>query len=97
DPDAFPPLADNEVPVLPTMPEVLPDLHVAHVGAHDVTPPHDLTLVERFDRWVDEAFDVLRGTEPADRIFYAVTELADFSLLWLLVATAKAALRDEEI
>jgi undecaprenyl-diphosphatase len=97
DPDSFPPLAANEVPVVPTMPEVLPDLHVAHVGAHDVTPPHELTPVERFDQWVDGLFDTLRGSEPSDRIFYAVTELADFSLLWLLSATAKAAWREDEI
>jgi undecaprenyl-diphosphatase len=97
DPDAFPPLAANEVPVVPVLPEALPDLHVAHVGAHDVTPPHELSPVERFDQWVDDAFDVLRGREPADRIFYAITELADFSLLWLLAATAKAALKDDDI
>jgi undecaprenyl-diphosphatase len=96
DPRAFPPLAENEVPVVPALPNVLPDLHVAHVGAHDVTPPHELTPVERFDRWVDGAFDTLRGTEPSDRIFYAVTELADFSLVWLLAAVAKAALSDDE-
>jgi undecaprenyl-diphosphatase len=70
---------------------------VAHVGAHDVTPPHELTPVERFDQWVDGLFDTLRGSEPSDRIFYAVTELADFSLLWLLSATAKAAWREDEI
>jgi undecaprenyl-diphosphatase len=97
DPDVFPPLAENEVPVVPALPEVLPDLHVAHVGAHDVTPPHELGPVDRFDKWVDDALDVLRGREPADRILYAVTELADFSLLWLLAATAKAALDDDDI
>lgn len=97
DPDVFPPLAENEVPVVPALPEVLPDLHVAHVGAHDVTPPHELSPVERFDQWVDDALDHIRGREPADRILYAVTELADFSLLWLLAATAKAAIRDEDI
>jgi undecaprenyl-diphosphatase len=91
------PLAANEVPVVPALPEVLPDLHVAHVGAHDVTPPHELTAVDRFDRRIDRLFDALRGTEPSDRIFYALTELADFSLLWLLAATAKAARRDEDI
>jgi undecaprenyl-diphosphatase len=97
DPDRCPPLAANEVPVVPAMPEALPDVHVAHLGAHDVSPPHELSAVDRFDQWADEAFDALRGTEPADRLFYALTELADFSLLWLLIATAKAALRDDEI
>jgi undecaprenyl-diphosphatase len=97
DPDVLPPLAENEVPVVPALPEVLPDLHVAHVGAHDVTPPHELSPVERFDQWVDHALDALRGREPTDRVVYGVTELADFSLLWLLAATAKAALDDDDI
>jgi undecaprenyl-diphosphatase len=96
-PDEYPPLARNEVPVVPTLPEVLPDLHVAHVGAHDVTPPHELGPIQRFDQRVDRAFDVLRGTEPSDRIFYALTELADFSLLWMLLATAKAAIDEDDI
>jgi undecaprenyl-diphosphatase len=91
------PTLANEIPVVPTLPNALPDLHVAHVGAHDVTPPHELSPVDRFDRKVDELFDGLRGTEPADRLFYAITELADFSLLWLLLATAKAAVSDDEI
>jgi undecaprenyl-diphosphatase len=87
----------NEIPIEPALPELLPDLHVAHVGAHDLEPPHDLTPVDRFDAWVDAQFDRLRGTEPADRIFYAITELADFSLLWLLLAAGKAALDEDEI
>jgi undecaprenyl-diphosphatase len=89
--------APNEIPVEPALPELLPDLRVAHVGAHDVEPPHGLTPVDRFDAWVDGHFDRLRGTEPADRIFYAITELADFSLLWLLLAAGKAALDDDEV
>jgi undecaprenyl-diphosphatase len=87
----------NEVPVMPALEQALPDLHVAHVGAHDVPPPHERSAVERFDDAVDRAFDLLRGTEPADRIFYAITELADFSLLWLLIAAAKAAINDDEL
>ena len=88
--------ASNEIPIEPALPELLPDLHVAHVGAHDVEPPHELGAIDRFDDWVDSQFDRLRGTEPADRIFYAITELADFSLLWLLLAAAKAAVDDDE-
>jgi undecaprenyl-diphosphatase len=68
-----------------------------HVGEHDVPPPHELNAVDRFDQAVDKAFDVLRGTEPADRIFYAVSELADFSLLWLLIAASKAAISDKNL
>jgi undecaprenyl-diphosphatase len=70
---------------------------VAHVGAHDVPPPHDLTPVERFDQAVDRAFDRLRGTEPADRIFYAITELGDFGLIWLLLGTSRAALSERQL
>lgn len=70
---------------------------VTHVGAHDVAPPHELTPVERFDRAVDRAFDRLRGTEPADRIFYAITELGDFGLIWLLIGFSRAAASDRQI
>jgi len=68
-----------------------------HVGEHDIPPPHELGVVDRFDQAVDRAFDVLRGTEPADRIFYAVSELADFSLLWLLIAASKAAVSEKHL
>ena len=70
---------------------------VTHVGAHDVPPPHDLTPVERFDQAVDRAFDRLRGTEPADRIFYAITELGDFGLIWLLLGASRAAVSDKQM
>ena len=70
---------------------------VAHVGAHDVAPPHDLSPVERFDQAVDRAFDRLRGTEPADRIFYAITELGDFGLIWLLLGASRAAVSNAQI
>jgi undecaprenyl-diphosphatase len=70
---------------------------VAHVGAHDVAPPHELTPIERFDQAVDRAFDRLRGTEPADRIFYAITELGDFGLIWLLIGASRAAVSDRQL
>lgn len=71
---------------------------LTHLGEHDVPPPHEvLTPVEHFDQFVDRLFDPLRGTEPADRIFYAITELADFSLLWLLLAAARGAANDEQV
>ena len=47
-------------------------------------PPHELTPVQRFDDMVDGWFDHLRGTEPADRILYALTELGDFGLIWMV-------------
>lgn len=70
---------------------------VAHVGAHDVPPPSVLSPVDRFDQAVDRAFDRLRGTEPADRIFYAITELGDFGLIWLLLGASRAAVSNRQI
>jgi undecaprenyl-diphosphatase len=84
------------VPGLPPLTEVLPPIG-AHLGQHDLPLPHELTPIERFDQAVDNAFDRLRGTEPADRIFYALTELADFSLLWLLIAASRAAANEKQL
>ena len=53
---------------------------------HSIEPPHELGPVERFDQMVDGWFDRIRGTEPADRIMYGLTELGDFGLIWLLLA-----------
>ena len=51
--------------------------------------------ISDFDAAVDGAFDRwLRGRPAIDRAMYTVSELADFSLLWHLVSSAKAA-RDE--
>lgn len=68
-----------------------------HLGAHDVDAPHELGPVARFDDAVDRLLDQLRGTEPADRIFYAATELGDFGLIWLLLAATRAAASDRNI
>lgn len=46
--------------------------------------------VRRFDRAVDDAVDRLRGHPVADRVFYSVTELGDFGLVWLLIGAARA-------
>lgn len=64
------------------------------IDAHVVEPPHDLGPVHRFDDAVDRALDRVRGHEPSDRILYALTELADFSLLWHLIGWTRA-LRSE--
>ena len=88
--------AARGVDAFPALAELLPSIG-AHVGAHDVPLPHELSPVERFDHAVDKAFDRLRGTEPADRIFYALTELADFSLLWLLIAASRAAANEKQL
>jgi undecaprenyl-diphosphatase len=52
--------------------------------------PHEATVVSRFDDAVDRALDPLRGNPVADRLFYSLTELADFSLLWHLVGFGRA-------
>jgi undecaprenyl-diphosphatase len=69
-----------------------PGLHLPH---HEFNPPHELSKVDRFDKRVDEFFDRFRGTEPTDRIIYALTELGDFGLIWVLLAFLRG-LRSEE-
>jgi len=69
-----------------------PGLHLPH---HELDPPHTLDAIDRFDERVDRLFDRIRGTEPADRIIYALTELGDFGLLWVLLAFVRG-LRSEE-
>jgi undecaprenyl-diphosphatase len=60
------------------------------IDAHVVESPHELGPVHRFDDAVDRALDRWRGHEPSDRIIYALTELADFGLLWHLIGWTKA-------
>jgi undecaprenyl-diphosphatase len=61
---------------------------------HSIEPPHRRSAVHRFDDAVDRAFDRIRGTEPADRILYSLTELGDFGLIWMLIGFTKG-LRSE--
>lgn len=68
-----------------------------HLAPHTVEPPHDLGLIHHFDDRVDALFDHVRGREPCDRIFYALTELGDFSLLWYLIVWARALRSDEDL
>lgn len=46
--------------------------------------------VRAFDNAADHALDRLRGHPVADRVFYAASELGDFSLIWHLLSTARA-------
>lgn len=46
-------------------------------------------MVTRLDGEVDTLFDRLRGHPVPDRLFYALSELGDFSLLWLLLGAAR--------
>lgn len=67
------------------------------VDVHIVEPPHELGPIHRFDDAVDRALDRVRGREPSDRIIYALTELADFSLLWHLIAWTRALRSDRDV
>lgn len=53
------------------------------------------SALDQFDKKVDQLFDRVRGTEPADRIIYALTELGDFGLIWVLLAFLRG-LRSEK-
>lgn len=66
------------------------------IDAHVIELPHELGPIQRFDDAVDRALDRFRGREPNDRIVYALSELADFSLLWHLVAWGRALRRTDE-
>lgn len=67
---------------------------------HEATTPAEVVeeavpAISDFDAAVDRGFDRwLRGRPSIDRVMYTVSELADFSLLWHLISSAKAA-RDE--
>lgn len=50
--------------------------------------------VARFDHRVDRAFDRVRGRPAFDRLFYGASELADFSLVWLILGALRG-LRSE--
>lgn len=52
------------------------------------------SLVSTLDEQLDRALDLLRGHPAVDRVFYAASELGDFSLVWLLLAAARG-LRSE--
>ena len=52
------------------------------------------SLWARVDSWddtVDSLFDQWRGNPLVDRVFYSASELGDHSLVWHLIATARAA------
>jgi membrane-associated phospholipid phosphatase len=46
-------------------------------------------LVRAFDEKVDGWFDRWRGQPQADRLFYFASDVADFGLLWVLLAAAR--------
>ena len=94
-PDALGPLGDAVRSAEQLLPH--PVERLAERGPHELEPPHDLGLVARFDRSVDQAFDHLRGHPVADRLFYAATELGDFGLIWMLIGTTRALGGDQHL
>lgn len=50
--------------------------------------------IRRFDARADTTLDVFRGHPVADRVFYAASELGDFSLIWLILGAMRG-LRSE--
>lgn len=46
-------------------------------------------LVRTFDERVDRIFDRWRGRRGPDRLFYFASDVADFGLLWVLLAAAR--------
>ncbi|HEX3394474.1 MAG TPA: phosphatase PAP2 family protein [Acidimicrobiales bacterium] len=43
------------------------------------------SLIRRFDTCAEAGFDRLRGRPAADHVFYAASELGDFSLAWVIL------------
>lgn len=48
--------------------------------------------IDRFDDVVDRWWDNLRGRPVVDRVFYAASEAADFSVLWHTAGASQAAI-----
>jgi undecaprenyl-diphosphatase len=62
-----------------------------------VLPPRLRSAVRAFDESVDRALDRFRGHPASDRTMYALSELADFSLIWHWIGTARALPTDADI
>lgn len=52
--------------------------------------------VDAFDERVDTGFDVLRGRGAVDRVFYAASELGDYSLVWILLGGLRGLRSDRD-
>ncbi len=59
-------------------------------GFEDEIPDGTSAAVEAFDEAVEQLFASLRGNPMADRVFYAASELGNFSILWHALAWAGA-------
>ena len=52
-------------------------------------PPSLTERVRSFDRQAEQLVDRVRGNPIADRVFYAASEVGDFSLLWHLISAMR--------
>lgn len=94
-----PPEADGRDAPAPGVADVLAGADEAPRGPADVAEGllDRFPVVRRVDDAADEAFERLRGHPVADRAFYAVTELGDFGLIWLLLGAARTLRHDDEV
>lgn len=53
------------------------------------------TTVDAIDAAVDRWWERLRGNAPLDRLYYAASEAADFSLLWHTAGVVQAIIEDD--
>lgn len=94
------PTAATDLPPEGVLDAAIESLAESHPGLplphHAIDPPHATSAIDRFDEMVDGWFDKLRGTEPADRIIYGITELGDFGLVWLLLAFLRGLRSDDD-
>ena len=51
--------------------------------------------IDRIDDGIDELWDLLRGNPVLDRLFYAASEAADFSVLWHTLGVIEAMFDDD--
>ncbi|CAN5598887.1 hypothetical protein BH24ACT4_BH24ACT4_20390 [soil metagenome] len=95
DPSVDPSAPDEGPDAVRAVAEVAEDL------ASGPAPPWSARLtshLDGFDDAVDARFDQhLRGSAPVDRLMYSVTELADFSLLWHLLAATRGLRSDRDL
>lgn len=60
------------------------------VSEEEASPNATTAAIEAFDETVEQFFARLRGNPMADRVFYAASELGNFSILWHALAWAGA-------
>lgn len=79
--------ADDATATIGAVTEAFEDLATGHPPAWSTRVTAHL---DGFDAAADRLFDQhLRGRPVVDRVLYSATELADFSLLWHLLATTR--------